>query len=60
MEYTRLRNRNRGYMKLEVWQKAIELYELIWKFVYQRKPNWMRLMLYWEVENKLLKLWCRA
>ena len=25
---TELRNKNRGYMKLIVWQKAIELFEL--------------------------------
>lgn len=31
MEYTKLRNLNRGYMKLHVWQKAIELHQLIWK-----------------------------
>lgn len=35
MEYTQLRNRNRGYMKLEVWQKSIELHKLVWKLVYQ-------------------------
>jgi len=35
MEYTQLRNRNRGYMKLDVWQKAIELYKLVWKIVYE-------------------------
>ena len=28
---TALRNKNRGYMKLFVWQKAIELFELVWK-----------------------------
>jgi hypothetical protein len=30
MEYyeTELRNKNRGYMKLIVWQKAIQLFEL--------------------------------
>jgi four helix bundle protein len=28
---TELRNKNRGYMKLFVWQKAIELFELVWK-----------------------------
>jgi four helix bundle protein len=27
---TELRNKNRGYMKLIVWQRAIELFELIW------------------------------
>jgi hypothetical protein len=26
---TRLRNKNRGYMKLIVWQKAMELFELV-------------------------------
>jgi four helix bundle protein len=28
---TELRNKNRGYMKLIVWQKAIERFELVWK-----------------------------
>jgi len=28
---TELRNKNRGCMKLFVWQKAIELFELVWK-----------------------------
>jgi hypothetical protein len=30
MEYyeTELRNKNRGYMKLIIWQKAIQLFEL--------------------------------
>ncbi len=32
---TKLRNLNRGYMKLEVWQKEIELYKLIWTIVYK-------------------------
>ncbi len=33
MDYyeTELRNKNRGYMKLIVWQKAIHLFELVWK-----------------------------
>lgn len=35
MEYTQLRNRNRGYMKLEVWQKGIELHKIVWRLVYQ-------------------------
>jgi four helix bundle protein len=32
MEYyeTELRNKNRGYMKLIVWQKAMQLFELVW------------------------------
>jgi four helix bundle protein len=28
---TELRNKNRGYMKLIVWQKAMQLFELVWK-----------------------------
>ena len=31
---TELRNKNRGYMKLIVWQKAMELFELVWKIAY--------------------------
>ena len=34
-EYSKLRNKNRGYMKLEVWHKAMELFKLVWKVVYQ-------------------------
>ena len=35
MEYkTDLRNKNRGYMKLIVWQKAMDLFELVWKLTY--------------------------
>ncbi len=37
MEYTKLRNINRGYMKLEVWQKSLELFELIWFIVINNK-----------------------
>ncbi len=33
MRYTDNRNINRGYMKLDVWQKGIELYKLIWEIV---------------------------
>lgn len=33
-EYTKLRNKNRGYMKLDVWQKAIELFKIAWKLVH--------------------------
>jgi four helix bundle protein len=29
-----LRNKNRGHMKLIVWQKAIELFELVWATVF--------------------------
>src|SRR6266567_9468648 len=28
MEYTKLRNLNRGYMKLEVWQRGMDLFEM--------------------------------
>ena len=31
---TELRNKNRGYMNLIVWQKAMELFELAWKTAY--------------------------
>jgi hypothetical protein len=31
---TELRNKNRGYMNLIVWQKAMELFELAWKIAY--------------------------
>jgi four helix bundle protein len=36
MEYyeRELRNKNRGYMKLIVWQKAIQLFELVWKIAF--------------------------
>ena len=33
-EPTKLRNMNRGYMKLEVWQKGMDLFEFVWKTVY--------------------------
>ena len=31
---TELRNKNRGYMNLIVWQKAMELFESAWKMAY--------------------------
>ena len=31
---TDLRNKNRGYMNLIVWQKAMDLFELAWKLAY--------------------------
>ncbi len=36
MEYyeTELRNKNRGYMKLIVWQKAMELFDLTWRLAF--------------------------
>ena len=35
MSYTtERRNKNRGYMQLVVWQKAVELFELVWKIAF--------------------------
>jgi four helix bundle protein len=36
MEYyqTERRNKNRGYMKLIVWQKAVQLFELVWEIIF--------------------------
>lgn len=31
---TELRNKNRGYMKLIVWQKPMHLFELVWKIAF--------------------------
>ena len=31
---TELRNKNRGYMNLIVWQKAMDLFELVWRLTY--------------------------
>jgi four helix bundle protein len=31
MEYTKRRNLNRGYMKLEVWQRAMSLFEMTFR-----------------------------
>lgn len=31
---TQFRNKNRGYMKLIVWQKAMELFQLVWRLTY--------------------------
>ncbi len=37
--YTKRKNINRGYMKLEVWQKSIELLKLIHSLVDPKKSN---------------------
>ena len=37
MDYTKRRNLNRGYMMLEVWQKAIALYNLVWGIMIDAK-----------------------
>src|SRR5213592_925199 len=31
MEYTKRRNLNRGYMKLEVWQRGMDLFEMVYR-----------------------------
>jgi 23S rRNA-intervening sequence protein len=31
MEYTKRRNLNRGYMKLEVWQRGMDLFDLAFR-----------------------------
>ena len=31
---TELRNKNRGYIKLIVWQKAVELFEFVWAIIF--------------------------
>jgi four helix bundle protein len=31
MEYTKRRNLNRGYMKLEVWQRGMDLFEMVFR-----------------------------
>ena len=33
-DYTRRRNKNRGYMKLRVWHGAIDLYRMVYRLVY--------------------------
>ncbi len=33
-DYTTFRNKNRGYMKLEVWGKAMDLFKLVWETVF--------------------------
>ncbi len=38
MVYTELKNLNRGYMKLDVWQKAIVLFQLIYRTVFREFP----------------------
>lgn len=41
MEYqTNFRNKNRGYMGLVVWQKAMELFELVWNLTHKSKIDY--------------------
>ena len=35
VEYTKRRNINRGYMKLHVWHKGIELHRIVYQTVYK-------------------------
>jgi hypothetical protein len=37
---TQRRNENRGYMKLIVWQKAMELFEPSWRIAFV-ESNWI-------------------
>ena len=34
---TERRNKNRGYLKLIVWQKAMELFQLVWTIVFKEE-----------------------
>lgn len=36
-EYSQRKNLNRGYMKLDVWHKSIELYRLVWHLLDETK-----------------------
>ena len=42
MDYTKRRNLNRGYMKLEVWQKAVAFCDLVWKILNDAKIDFRR------------------
>jgi len=35
MEYTKRRNLNRGYMKLEVWQRGMDLFEMAYRLAHE-------------------------
>jgi len=39
-DYTQKRNINRGYMKLDVWKKSIQLLKLIHSLIDPKKPNY--------------------
>lgn len=43
VEYTKRRNLNRGYMKLEVWQDSMILLELVEKMVRDTQPKDLKL-----------------
>jgi four helix bundle protein len=44
---TELRNKNRGYMKSNVWQKAMQLFELVWTIAFREAKIDLRLRSQW-------------
>ena len=44
---TDLRNKNRGYMKLIVWQKAVGLFNLVWNIAFRETKVDLRLRSQW-------------
>ena len=44
---TDLRNKNRGYMKLIVWQKAIGLFDLVWNIAFRETKIDLKLRSQW-------------
>ena len=44
---TELRNKNRGYMKLIVWQKAVGLFDLVWNIAFREAKIDFKLRSQW-------------
>ena len=44
---TELRNKNRGYMKLIVWQKAIQLFDVVWNTAFKESKIDLKLRSQW-------------
>jgi four helix bundle protein len=44
---TELRNKNRGYMKLIVWQKAVGLFDLVWNIAFREAKIDLKLRSQW-------------
>jgi four helix bundle protein len=44
---TELRNKNRGYMKLIVWQKAIQLFDVVWSIAFKESKIDFKLRSQW-------------
>ena len=44
---TELRNKNRGYMKLIVWQKAIQLFDVVWSIAFKKSKIDFKLRSQW-------------